>query len=103
MAASIKSTSKQTRQNPQKLPTIPTVQEMKTWNRNKVLWWIQHRDMELLEDNDLVNFQKARIRGSGFLDFDVELFRSCGLSAGAAVELKRLVDEVKKSKFIPQT
>jgi len=86
------------------LPTIPTVQEMKTWDKEKVLRWIQQRDPTLLEDDDLHNFIEERIDGRAFLVSDVEFYKSCGLHRGVGQSLKYLADEVKEEgKFIPRT
>ena len=90
---------------PQDLPEIPAVQDMKTWNKEKVLRWIQQRNNNILEDDDLDNFKKARIMGSAFLTSDVKFFqKNCDLSPGVSLALKNLVDEVMEGgKFTPQT
>ncbi len=89
----------------EKLPTIPTVRVMRTWDEQKVLQWIQQRDSSLLKGNHLKNFKKAGIMGRAFLASDVDFFcKTCRLSAGVGLALKSLVDEVKEgSKFIPRT
>jgi hypothetical protein len=51
----------------QELPTIPTVQVMKTWDTEKVLRWIHQRDPNILKEDDVNNFKKARIAGGAFL------------------------------------
>ena len=74
-------------------PTHPTVK----WNRKRVLDWIQEREPELLEDDDLKNFKKARIGGRAFLHSSREFFQtSCGLSPGASLALESLANEVKE-------
>jgi hypothetical protein len=104
MTTSSESKSEQTELNAQELPTIPTVQEMKTWNEEKVLRWIQQRDPNLLKGDNLGNFNKADIMGRAFLASDVDFFhKTCGLSAGVGLALKNLADEVKEGKFIPRT
>src|SRR5271156_6094093 len=37
----------------QELPEFPTVQEMRIWKMEKVLRWIQQRDPNILEDDDM--------------------------------------------------
>ena len=101
MVASIESKPEQTELSTQDLPTIPAVQEMNTWDKKKVLRWIQLRNRNILEDDDLDNFNKAAITGRAFLDASVEFFNKfCGLSPGASLGLVSLVNEVKEGKFI---
>ena len=88
----------------QELPTIPTVQEMKAWDEEKVLRWIQQRDRNILKGDNLDNFNKAGITGRAFLAFSVEDFKACDLPLAVAVALKDLADEVnEEGKFIPRT
>jgi hypothetical protein len=84
---------------------LPTSQQMKTWDREKVLQWIQQIDSNILEDDDVDNFKKAGITGRVFLDSDVDFYyKTCGLPPGVGLVLKRLADEVKAGgKFIPWT
>jgi hypothetical protein len=88
---------------PEVLPKIPGVQDMMTWNKEKVLRWIQQRDSNILEEDDVDNFREQRITGRAFLASSVEFFqRNCGLSSGVGLGLQVLVEEVKrKGKFIP--
>jgi hypothetical protein len=53
-------------------PVNPTVK----WNRRRVLEWIQEREPEVLEDDDLSNFKKAKIGGRAFLHANYEFFHS---------------------------
>src|SRR3954453_19915319 len=104
MTTSFESKPERTDLSTQERPTIPTVQEMKTWDTEKVLRWIQQRDPNILEDDDLDNFKKARIAGRAFLLSSFEFFnKHCGLSPGASVALYSLVDEIREGKFIPRT
>jgi hypothetical protein len=104
MTASSEPKPEQTELSTQDLPTILTIQEMKTWNMEKVRRWIQQRDPDLLRDNNLENFTKADIGGRAFLVFSIEDFKTCDLSLAVAAALKDLADEVKEeSKFIPRT
>jgi hypothetical protein len=94
--------SKPTRTGPSTLPlpAIPKAEDMKTWKVEKVLQWIQQRDPNILEGDDVDNFKKARITGRALLAFDVEFFKGCDL---LLAPLRDLVDEVKEGKFIPWT
>jgi hypothetical protein len=89
----------------QELPEFPTIEQVETWDKKKVLRWIQKRKSNILEDDDLDNFDKARIDGPAFLDSSLKIFNeNCSLSTGASLGLMRLVNEVKEqSKFIPRT
>ena len=86
----------------QVLPTVPTVKEMKTWDKEKVLRWIQQRDGGALEGDDLEKFKKEDISGMIFLASSLKFFRrDCRLSAGANMALRILRDEVRGGKIIP--
>src|SRR4051812_20822033 len=99
------SKSERTEPSTQELPTVPTVQEIETWDKKKVLRWIQKRKPNTLEDDDLDNFNKARIDGIAFVDSSFDFFNKiCGLSPGVSLGLMRLVNEVKEEgEFIPWT
>jgi len=102
MTTSLESTE-QTNLSTQKLPTIPTVEKMETWDKGEVLQWIQQRKPNLLKGDNLKKFNKADITGSAFLLSSFEFFKGCTLSPGASLVLNSLVDEVKKEgKFIPR-
>src|SRR5271155_3654101 len=104
MTDSIKLVPGQTEPSTQALPTIPTIQDMDTWDKEKVLRWIQQRKPNVLQYDDLDNFNKARIDGTAFLDSSYMIFHEdCHLSVGASLGLRHLADEVKEGKFIPWT
>jgi hypothetical protein len=106
MPASFESEPKRTELNTQDLPEIPAVQDMITWNEEKVLRWIQQRDpIILVEEDHLNNFEKADVVGRAFLASDYDFFHKiCGLPVGIAAALQDLADDVKKEgKFIPRT
>jgi hypothetical protein len=101
MVASIESKPEQTELSTQDLPTIPTIEEMETWDKEELLRWIQQREPNLLKSRDLKNFNEAYIKGSAFLLCSFEFFhKSCNLSPASSLVLNRFVDEVKKSKLI---
>jgi hypothetical protein len=104
MITSPESKPERTDLSTQILPDIPTVQQMQNWETEEVVQWIKQRDSTLLEDDDVDNLKKARIRGRAFLLLSFEDFQRCNLVVGIAAELKNLADQVKgKSKFIPRT
>jgi hypothetical protein len=77
MTTSFEPKPERTEVSTQVLPTIPTVEEMRTWDREKFLRWIQQRSHDILEDDDLDNFNKAHINGAGFLRSDFKDGRRC--------------------------
>jgi hypothetical protein len=97
--------SEGTEPSTQELPIFPTVQDIESSDKEKVLRWIQKRNSNALEDDDLDKFNKQRINGIAFLDSSFDIFNKiCCLSVGASLALMRLVNEVKeKGKFIPWT
>jgi|SRR2546423_11507804 len=100
MTTSFEFEPERTEPSTQDLPTIPTVQEMKAWDKKKVLRWIQQRDGNILEGDNLDKFNQAGIHGRAFLAFSVDLFKSCGLSLACSVALQDLVNELKEGKLI---
>jgi hypothetical protein len=94
----------QTGLSTQYLPITPAIQAMKSWDTEKVLRWIEQRDSNILEENDIDNFKKARIAGRGFLAYSVEDFQNFGLSLTVATALWDLAGEIRyPGKFIPRT
>ena|SRR5271170_5356460 len=94
----------QTELSIQDLPRFPTAEQMEDWSKEKVLQWIQQRHRNILEDDDLNNFNKARIGGRAFVLSSFDFFnKNCGLSPGASLGLSGLVNEIKEGKFIPWT
>jgi len=103
MTPSLESTE-QSDLSTQELPEIPTVQDMRQWNKEKVLRWIQKRDENILQDDDLEKFNKAHIAGRAFIAGDAKFYEKCGLPPGVGLALEVLADEVRKGgKFIPRT
>jgi hypothetical protein len=86
-------------------PEIPTVQEMETWDEEKLLRWIQQRKPNILEGDHLKQFKKICIGGYDFLRSSWEFFhKNFRLPAGVGLTLKNLADKVKEEgKFIPRT
>ena len=77
---------------------------MKTWESEKVLRWIQQRNLSILAGDDLDTFRKLNFSGMAFVGSDFRFFNErCHLSAVASLGLETLVDEVKNGKFIPWT
>jgi hypothetical protein len=103
MPASSEFAPKRTKLSTQDLPEIPAVQDMITWNKEKVLQWIQQRDPNILEEEDVNNFKEQRITDRAFLAFIIDFFqRYCGLPPRVGLALQDLVKEVKQEgKFVP--
>jgi hypothetical protein len=78
-----------------------TTQEIRSWDKNKLLLWIQQRLSTTLEPTDAEKILKASISGSVFLRGagNKEFFQSAGLSFGVSVELAELAKETKQSKY----
>ena len=85
-------------------PEIPTVQEMTTWDVDRLLRWIQQKP-DILEGDHLEQFKEIGIDGDAFLLASFKFFHKvCRLSPVVSSKLKSLADEVKeKGKFIPRT
>ena len=83
---------------------IPTVEEVETWDVDKLHGWIQQIKPNILEGDDLELFKKERIDGEVFLFSSLEFFNTRGLSITVSLILKDLADKVKEEgKFIPRT
>jgi hypothetical protein len=104
MTAPSESKSEQPELSTQELPKIPTVQEMETWDEEKVLRWIQQRNRNILKGDNLEKFNKACIVGIVFLDSGVDFYHeTCGLPAGVSLALKKPADQIKRAgKPIPR-
>jgi hypothetical protein len=77
--------------------TKPTIEEVKEWNRDKLLEWIQRKRPGLLEDDNLETFKNAFICGNVFVKHgcDVGFFRNgCNLPIGISHKLMDLVVEI---------
>jgi hypothetical protein len=79
-------------------PTEPTAEEVKEWNKDKLLKWLQQKRPLLFEDDDdLEKFKAAKISGRGFLSLagDVDSFETkCHLPFGPSKELADLASEI---------
>jgi len=83
----------------------PTAQEIRTWNKNKLLEWVQRKLPSPLEPEDAEAFLKARMNGDAFLYLagDRATFQENGFSVGGSVQLASLAGEIigRKSKNCP--
>jgi hypothetical protein len=103
MTAPSESKPEQPELSTQELPKIPAVQEMETWDEEKVLRWIKQRNRNILKGDNLENFNKERIMGRAFLASDVEFYQTRGLPCRIGLALKHLANEVKRAgKSIPR-
>jgi hypothetical protein len=88
------------------MPSNPTVQQMKDWDKGDLLRWIRQKKPNLLSGYNLEMFIAAKIRGEGFLwaAGDRKFFMGAGLPVGISQELSILSHGVKeRSEFIPST
>jgi hypothetical protein len=88
------------------MPSNPTVQQMKDWNKDELLKWILQEKPNLLSDDDLEKFKAAKIEGVDFLwaAGDRAFFMNAGLPVGTSQRLAILSHEVKeRGEFIPWT
>ncbi|KIX01365.1 uncharacterized protein Z518_09090 [Rhinocladiella mackenziei CBS 650.93] len=89
---------RRTRPRTQVLPEIPIVEEMKMWDRQTVLQWIQQRNSLIFQGDDLNSFDGAGICGEVFLDTSYDFFRKeCGILPGPSLTLTRYRDEVLRT------
>jgi hypothetical protein len=84
--------------NPEEASQVePTIEEIKKFDKNKLLEWIQRKRPGLLEDDNLETFKKAFIRGNVFVKYgcDVGFFEDgCHLPFGISCELVELAVEI---------
>ena len=73
----------------------PTIEEIRSWDENKLLQWIQQKLPAPLEPKDVKRFLNAVIDGSVFLRGagDRKFFQDAGLSFVASVKLAELAKE----------
>src|SRR5207245_2514199 len=80
----------------------PTIQEIKDWDQNELLQWIQKVKPKLLIDKILEKFKEAYISGNVFLNHagDKKFFRDeCKLPPGTSEDLASLAEDLRwKSK-----
>ena len=81
--------------------TQPKMEEVKGWDNDDLLSWIQQSRPKLLRVGDnLEKFKAAQISGRAFLmqAGDMEFFkRECHLPAGPSVELAELAREIAEA------
>jgi hypothetical protein len=76
----------------------PTTHEIRSWDKNKLLLWIQQKLSVPLKPTDAEKFLNAEIDGSVFLQGadDKKFFQDAGLSFGASFKLAKLAGETSK-------
>jgi hypothetical protein len=76
----------------------PTIQDIRSWDKKKLLPWIQKKLSVPLEPTDTKKLLNIGINGSVFLQGagNKEFFQSAGLSFGASVQLAELARETSK-------
>ncbi|KIX06463.1 uncharacterized protein Z518_04439 [Rhinocladiella mackenziei CBS 650.93] len=83
---------------------IPTIQEIKSWDYEELLEWIQQTQPHLLaNDENVSTFKAAKISGSTFLRCaeDLDLFRRTHLPRGVYYGLASLAREVRRQNDQP--
>jgi hypothetical protein len=77
-----------------------TIEGIRSWDKNKLLLWIQQKLSAPLEPKDIETFLDAAINGSVFLRGadKKEFFQRAGLSFGASFELAELARKTIGSK-----
>ena len=80
----------------------PTIQEIKDWDEEELLQWIQKEKLKLLKGKILEKFKEAYISGNAFLEHagDEKFFRiNCQLPPGISYDLASLAENLReKSK-----
>ena len=76
----------------------PTTHEIRSWDKNKLLLWIQQKLSVPLEPTDAEKFLNAGIDGTVFFGGadDKKFFQDAGLSFGASFKLAELARETSK-------
>jgi hypothetical protein len=77
--------------------TKPTIEEIKNWDEEDLLEWIQQKRPKLLKDDDIKKLKEARISGDVFVDHagDVEFFENkCNLPIGISERLAKLARKI---------
>jgi len=77
------------------MDTPVTAEEMKTWEKEAVLEWIQRKKPKLLKGNNLKIFNETDFSGDAFLLSSCEFSQKSGLSDGVSRVLESLLKEVK--------
>jgi hypothetical protein len=79
----------------------PTIEEIKEWNQDELLEWIQRKRPGLLEDDNLETFKRAFIRGNVFVKYGCNMgfFKGgCNLPIGISCELADLAVEITRGE-----
>jgi len=84
---------------------MPTIQEVKSWNRDQLLEWILQAAPDLFElEEDVQKFRAARIKGSTFLEIasNLDFFKEIHLPVGVYWDLASLARTLnEQSKIRP--
>jgi hypothetical protein len=75
----------------------PTIEEIKNWDEDDLLEWIQQRHPKLLKGDDLKKLKGERVDGVIFLNHagDKKYFREeCNLASGTSERLANLAREI---------
>ena len=75
----------------------PTIEEIKNWDEDDLLKWIQQRYPKLLKGDDFKKLKGERVDGVVFLDHagDKKYFHEeCNLASGTSERLAKLAKEI---------
>jgi len=80
----------------------PTIEQIESWDKDKLLEWIQQELPGLLTGDDLEKFNVASIRGRAFVKYggDVEFFSGFKLPYGSGYELAGLAREIVEGETV---
>jgi len=85
----------------------PTMEEVKEWDKDELLKWIQQKRPKLLtDDDDVEKFKAAKIPGDVFLTLagDVKSFqKNCHLPFGPSKGLANLAEEIARREIKQET
>jgi hypothetical protein len=88
------------------MPSNPTVQQMKYWNKDELLEWMEQEKPQLLGGENLNKFKAAGFLGENLLRHagNADFFMKAGLPLGVCDALASLGVEIKEGgEFIPWT
>ncbi|RHZ88573.1 hypothetical protein Glove_22g85 [Diversispora epigaea] len=78
------------------MSTLPTVEQVRSWNRENIIAFLQNKKDSLdLEDRDINIIYNQRVKGSTFLDCTAAAFERWGIPGGPAIAIEKLINEIK--------
>ena len=80
----------------------PTIEEIKEWNQDELLEWIQRKEPKLLKGDKLEKFKDASIDGVIFLKYagdKMYFHKECNLPIGTSERLADLASEIARREI----